>query len=372
MKILFNCSVNTIGGAVQNAANFIRYAIGCKEHMFIFVVSPQVESVLHAWGIDNEFIFCMASPSSSKDTIASILNIEKKFSPDIVFTMAGPTYIPFKSYHVMGISDPYITHADSVAYRLNRSTLEAVFFLFKEMAKGVISRFSANYFIFQTETSKKGFCKRFFWPSNKTAVVSNAIGEDFFINSFQSLSEKNDFENKVFTVFVPSAYYPHKNLEIIFDICEIIMDRGLEDIRFITTADGGGKFNSLINMRNLRGLIENVGPYSYADALEYYNIADCVFIPSILETFSTSYLEAVALCKPLVVADKAFAREVCMDYAYYFKPLSAESALDAILNSIKGRCNYTARDSIVSKYGTQQDRFYSLVSVLENLFQNRK
>ena len=45
---------------------------------------------------------------------------EKEFNPDIVYTMGGPSYFLFKSYHVMGISDPYITHAKILNFYENR------------------------------------------------------------------------------------------------------------------------------------------------------------------------------------------------------------------------------------------------------------
>ncbi|MCT7358578.1 glycosyltransferase [Thalassolituus pacificus] len=363
MKILFNCSVNVVGGAIQNSANFIKYAFADSQCECFFLVSHQVFSVLTAWGIAGNNIVLVDSPARSMHSRKVALDLERFFQPDIVYTMAGPTYINFKSPHVMGISDPYITHADFLSLRLNRSFVEALRFGVVEFLKGVHARLHADFFLFQTESSRFGFCKRYMLPKERTSLLQNAIGEAFL---HSSVRKESVCWNQV-KIFVPSAYYSHKNLEIIFELVSILSSRESINFEFVTTAQSDSNFVKCLEGFPLRSHICNVGPYSYANARELYESIDVVFIPSILETFSTSYLEAMAMAKPLVVADRDFSREVCGTYANYYSPLSAESAADALCKSISSVIDDAERERVLNNYGDQFQRFNRAMSILKDV-----
>ena len=372
MKIFFNCSINVVGGAVQNAANFIKYALRDERHEYLFVVSNPVYTVLSSWGLESGNIHVYDSPARNRDAAKKIKHAESFFKPDIVYTMAGPTYIRFGGLHVMGVSDPYITHADWQSLFLNRSLFSAVTFGVKEFFKGWYSRFTAKYFLFQTETSRDGFCKKYFLSREKTKILPNSLGANFYDYDYdydyaydRCVFIKN---RKKFKIFVPSAYYAHKNLEIIFSLCSVLKSMCKYEFIFITTVPTDSSFVERIRILGLGEFIHNIGPYSYNDAYELYLDCDIVFIPSILETFSTSYLEAIAMARPLVVADKFFSREVCGDYANYYAPLSVSDAANSIISSFSSDINFVERDRIVSTYGSQFQRFENIISIFEDIF----
>lgn len=367
MKILFNCSVNVVGGAVQNAANFIKNAHFCVRNQYIFVVSLAVYEVLDRWQLIGDRVILVDSPSRSVKARRLVLKIEQEFRPDVVYTMAGPTYVNFKSYHVMGISDPYITHADFSSFIINRTIFKSFLFFLKELIKGVWARFEARYYLFQTHTSRDGFCKRFLLDKKRSGVVPNSVGENFLQCEYTHLESSA----RKIRVFVPSAYYPHKNLEIIFEICIGLKKLKLDErFVFVTTAPKGSEFSLKIGSLKLNSMINNIGPYSYADAVALYLESDICFIPSVLETFSTSYLEAIAVGMPLVVSDKKFSREICGEYAFFYSATSANDAIDALLQcqdaKIKGEKGVQRR-KIVQRYGGQEQRFQKIISILEHL-----
>lgn len=365
MKILFNCSGNVSGGSVQNAANFIKYAAQNKKHEFYYIVSNRVKKILDVWNVKPFHLTVMDSPARNRIARNNIYRLEKKYKPDIVYTMAGPTYIKFKSLHVMGISDPYITHANIKSFLHNRRYYQAIFFYLMEMTKGLYALYSADYFLFQTLTSRNGFIKRFKLNKSKTHILENALGENFLKKSlfFQQKSCKKK-------ILIPSAYAPHKNLEIIFCMCKILKEiNKLDEFNFIITIPKNAPYNNRVIKLGLEGAIHNIGPFNYNDAYKLYAKADAILLPSILETFSTSYLEAIAVCKPLIVADTSFSREICADYANYYNPFSAEDAVKALLHTINSNLNLNERDKIISRYGSQQERFAKALSILETIFE---
>jgi glycosyltransferase involved in cell wall biosynthesis len=365
IKVLFNCSNNVIGGAVQNAANFIRHAVNDDSIQYFYIISKQVEELFHIWNIEKESILTLSSPAKSKAARKKALELESKFKPDIVYTMAGPTYIKFNSYHVMGMSDPYITHSKISSFIHNRSIVDIVNFFTKTAYKAFNARFGADYYIFQTKTSRDGFCRRYWWPKNKTSIVPNAIGQEFFINTEKG---KNP-SRKGIKIFCPSAYYPHKNLELVLKLAELFKNN--ENVKFILTIPKkcllGRKIDAMPSSN-----IENIGPFQYSEAADLYRQSDIVIMPSLLETFSTSYIEAVAARKPLVVSDTEFSREICGDYGVYYSkkdPYSAFRAINKLMDSGL-EVNGDEAIRIISKYGSQAERYYEIQNILVRVFKS--
>jgi glycosyltransferase involved in cell wall biosynthesis len=73
--------------------------------------------------------------------------------------------------------------------------------------------------------------------------------------------------------------------------------------------------------------IFNVGWLTLSECIDWYNRSDIVFLPTLLETFSATYLEAMRMGRPIVTCDLDFARDICKDAAAYFPPLSTKSWL---------------------------------------------
>lgn len=77
------------------------------------------------------------------------------------------------------------------------------------------------------------------------------------------------------------------------------------------------------------GYLVPVGPKHGDDLLDLYRQADgCVF-PSFCESFGHPLVEAMAMGKPLICADRPYARELCGDAAIYVDPTKPESLLRA-------------------------------------------
>tara|TARA_B000000475_G_C15632510_1_gene298046 strand:- start:19 stop:519 length:501 start_codon:yes stop_codon:yes gene_type:complete len=76
--------------------------------------------------------------------------------------------------------------------------------------------------------------------------------------------------------------------------------------------------------------INNVGVLKINECLDWYRNSFLVFMPTLLEVFSATYLEAMAMRKTILTSDMDFSREICGDAAYYFNPESAEDAATAV------------------------------------------
>jgi glycosyltransferase involved in cell wall biosynthesis len=68
------------------------------------------------------------------------------------------------------------------------------------------------------------------------------------------------------------------------------------------------------------GYLVPVGPKFGPDLLQLYHDVDACLFPSVCESFGHPLVEALALRKPLVCADRPYAREICGEHALYIDP----------------------------------------------------
>jgi len=136
-----------------------------------------------------------------------------------------------------------------------------------------------------------------------------------------------------------AAYYPHKNLEVLVQLFSKFRSE-LKDVVVIITiaADqhpNASKLLKSIEALSLSEQIVNVGPVPQRELGSYYCNCHALLLPTLLESFSGTYVEAMSFGVPILTSDLDFAHAVCKDAALYFDPWSPESIKDAIL-TLKG------------------------------------
>jgi glycosyltransferase involved in cell wall biosynthesis len=74
----------------------------------------------------------------------------------------------------------------------------------------------------------------------------------------------------------------------------------------------------------------NLGPIGIEDCPSVYHYSDFLFLPTLLECFTASYVEAMKMECPILTSDLSFARSVCQKAAMYFNPREAKDILEKI------------------------------------------
>ena len=185
----------------------------------------------------------------------------------------------------------------------------------------------------QTNTAKNRFKKEFsysgdihLWPN----AISNKVRETKDVDVPARLASLKD----KLSVLILTRYYPHKNLELILEACKRYRDE-LSGIRFVITieADQHPMAKELldnIKQYQLEDIIVNVGALPQEDLAKYYTHTDGLLLPTLLESFSGTYLEAMKFQRPILTSNIDFAEELCGDAAIYFDPWSLEDFVSAI------------------------------------------
>lgn len=354
--ILLNAHNIKQGGGISVLYNFIEY-LYLEENVDIVVIVPNIK--LHnAKSIkyieDTRFTFHFI-PSGLLGQFYKILffnnqikKICKKNRINKIFSL-GNIAIKSNIYQILLIQNAFpfinnkrIYNSFPFFFRLYIKTMN--YFIIKNL------KFANKIFV-QTNFIKNELIKQYQIREQDIQIFPNLITNNTKKHSVNYLPSINGS----FKLLFLSNFYPHKNFNILFEFIKLIFVNKLPIEISITLSQ------SEINKSNLQKLInkypniiKNIGPVSTIDIESTYYSHDALFLPSIVESFSTNYVEAFLYNKTILTSNLPFATEVCSDSAFYFDPLDAND----IYNTIK-YC-FLNEDIRVKKISLYKDRISKL------------
>ena len=334
-RVLVNTSTLMQGGGLQVAAAFIVHAI--KDPVaedWQFLISAGVAREIAGFGIDPQgarFHVFDKSPARDAEQRKRVLQIEAEYRPDLVFTLFGPAYVRFKSRHLCGVADPWVTHSNMIAFKALGLSLDTLKKLGLMFWKAVWWK-TADYWWTEAPIAKDGLISRLHCRPERIFVVPNTTGPQFSDREFRPRFPASE----TLQILCLSAYYGHKNLELIPDVAlEISKMRPELDFQFtVTLPEDWPEVKAIMARAEQLGVkqrIRNLGKVAVTETPDLYEKSHLTFLPSLLEVFSAVYPESLCTGVPLVTTDLRFARDVCKDAAAYFEPVNAHSAASQIV-----------------------------------------
>jgi glycosyltransferase involved in cell wall biosynthesis len=170
--------------------------------------------------------------------------------------------------------------------------------------------------------------------------------------------------------------YPQKRLELVPDVAKELIGIDPElPFEFVLTLPHNCRILRRVERRaRTRGVqdrINNVGPVPVAEGPDLYKSCDISFMPTVMETFSATYPEAMAMSVPIVTSDLSFAKDVCGDAALYFEPNNVQSAATQLLRVIRDRdlrtrLTETGR-SVLRELPTPNEQYHRYTAQLSKL-----
>ena len=363
MRVLVNASNIHVGGGTQVALSFINFLYKFPHFDFIVLASDKVYNQLEIGLLPinvrvekGDFGIKQYLRGNSKQ----ILKLEEQISPDIVFTIFGPSYWTPKSPHLMGFAMPWLINPTSQAFK----ELPFKIWLIKiiqNYIKGYFTKKNAKFFVVETEDVKKRLEKYFNVPLSNTWVADNTYNQHFNLVEIAPSRTSSFFELLTIT-----ANYPHKNLRIIKKVIPILKQRGLK-VRFTLTIPDVD-FNEMFG--DEKEYVRNLRPISSKDCPKYYNQADALFLPTLLECFTASYPEAMVMKRPILTSDLPFAKQICGEEgALFFDPLNPVDIVNQIETLVNNEQLYNdlvAKGLIrVKQFLTSEERAEKYISIFE-------
>jgi glycosyltransferase involved in cell wall biosynthesis len=177
----------------------------------------------------------------------------------------------------------------------------------------------------QTEVMKQRLLSSYGFEPRRVEVIPNSCS--LLENSAPRLAHD---PQQPFVFLCLGWYYVHKNLEILPQALRRIRSTTSRPVecRITISPDQhprAQRFLRKLEREKMSGLIVNIGPVRRSELARVYGSADALLLPTLLESFSRTYLEAMHFGLPILTSDRDFARHICQDAALYFDPLDADS-----------------------------------------------
>lgn len=265
----------------------------------------------------------------------------RRFGANVLFSMSnfGPYRVPCA--HVVGVHLGYLAYPQWPIW--SRLSARDRIFLRAQTLYFAITAAHADRICVLTETVRERMARAFSLTNDRITVVPNASAPEFDVSAPDDPRVSEMIENHPAKVRLcyPALGYPHKNHEVLPEVIRILRGRiDIDEVVILVTIDAGDsanarKFISMVESQRLRSHIVNLGHLERPGVSTVYRHSQALLMPTLLESFSLSYLEAMRFGVPILTSEYDFAREVCGDAALYFDPLDPESIARAIARVIQ-------------------------------------
>ncbi len=259
-------------------------------------------------------------------------NIVNDFRPEVILALCDRGLIDPPCPQAILVHRPYLFYP-SKHYGNDTLTSRIITGYYRRHLKKSLRK--TQLLLCQTSASEQRLRDTYKY-TGRTAICPNAVspvtaaekGTKQLPDSLVSCASK-------MKLFCLTSYYSHKNIEGIIEMFRKFPNE-LQDVVVITTlreTDNPGARDVLHDIKRygLTDRIINVGRVDQSQLASFFRHCQAMFLPTFLESFSGTYLEAMHFGTPIITSNLDFAHVVCGDAALYFDPWNPESMKDAIL-----------------------------------------
>lgn len=332
-KLCINASNLHSGGGVQVAISFL-YEISSSDIKFLscihVIASSEVNNDLSRLNANTSAFGCYeVIDTYGLNAFFSGLNNRLK-NYDLVFTVFGPNYLRAKAKkELVGFAQAWMLSFNNPISKemsfFDRNILRFKFYI------QWLFFLRADHYIVELEHVKKGLIYNKGIDGKKISVVRNTVSSLYKVKSkWRPVLIKNN--NEEISLGLVSRDYPHKNINILPMVAEVLEAKHSLKVHFYTTLNDA---EWATKDAFFKRYVSTVGSLSSDQCPSFYEQIDAVVFPSLLECFSATPLEAMVMSKPLFASDRGFVRDVCGGHAVYFDPLDANDIALKIANYFK-------------------------------------
>ena len=369
LRILVDCAPLSGGGGSQVACAFLENLVKADAVDWRAVATePTISSLSPAVQSDPRIVCVKKRNWFDLLRISSALaHEERTFLPDIVFSVFGPTYFAPRAIHLVGFALPLMIY--DVEPPLQQPSMSARFK--KWLGKRAFKK--ADHIVVETETVKTRLSARLGIDGAKISVIGNSVNPLFVAEPAPHAKPSSD----MFTILVPAAHYPHKNLEIIPKVAAELT-RSAPDFEFeflLTLTPALPAWRAIAQDADHLGVgrhVKTLGNLTLASLATQYQSASAIFLPTIREASTAVYPESFQAKCPLVTSDYDFARDLCGDAALYVPPTDPKAIADKLLQLSRDKAlaaDLVARGEarLKSHYPTSDEKFSQQMVLIGSL-----
>ena len=305
---------------MQNAVNFWRASLNAgtgdfwicltREDSEISKLPQDDHHIIREIKVSGNYLFRLINDNLSIRRIVRNLNI------DVVFTLAGPGPLRGSFRTVNGWHEPAYVYPESDFW--NRISLFSRILLKLRYMYSSWALKKADAITVQTLTMKQRMIKYRKIHENKINIVPNGITsyaeEEYMSPGLSTIFEALEDRIKLLVLTEP---WVHKNFNYLLKVAKHLPGPYIFCISFDRNTNRLTEdFVKEVERSGLADHFVFLGRVQHREIRMLYQKVDAVFLPTLLESFSANYIEAMYFKKPVFTSDLDFAREVCRDFRY--------------------------------------------------------
>lgn len=252
--------------------------------------------------------------------------ILKKHNFDIVFSSTGDYTCLFSSCPSVFIIHDFSPYLQSLDHHISRPRLLEIKFKIQKLLTK-LSAHSANIVIFPSEFSRNICIPQLGISEERSVVVHHGVDLERFTPRYESkntssldslkLPISNDY------ILSVSTLYEHKNFEVLLRAYAKLPEKLQKDHPLVivgspSTKSYFSKLHQIANELNIKENIYFTGGVGYDSIPELYRKSSLFILPSKLETFGLTPVEAMACGIPVIATDSTAIPEVVQNAGYLF------------------------------------------------------
>jgi glycosyltransferase involved in cell wall biosynthesis len=371
MRLLIDCMPLTVGGGVQVAIALLENLFSCADVAWQAVLPTKMQPALPEHLINDQRIIYLKKKRHT-DRIwlrGKLLLLEQAFKPDVVFSVFGPAYFQARAPHLVGFALPNLIYERDADVASPNKILEPIL----DWARCASFK-KADHLVVETKTVKTRLISRLEISGNVISVIHNSVNPLLTHPEPKVLSK--DGANP-FVFFVPSAYYKHKNLEIIPDVAAQIEQLNPKfDFVFHMTLHQHAPAWQMLSLKaaslGVQKRVKTLGVLPITALGQAYNNASAVYLPTLREASTAVYPESFHFNRPLITSDMDFARGLCGDAAIYVDPKNAKATASALIALAANPERIAelvacAKHQLQTTYPTSREKFIQQLELLHTL-----
>jgi hypothetical protein len=232
--------------------------------------------------------------------------------------------------HLVYIQLPHLVYHESPAWK----TMDIRSFLTNSLMDQYVAyhlRYASSYAV-QTEVMRDRFNKRFKLSKENIYILPNAA-----IDHEDVHPKPLPLPTQPLKLLFLSSYYSHKNFECLPRVVELLEQRSVPvEITLTISSEEAAGAAKVLGTLSAYKTIRNIGPVALKDIGRVVDEHHGVFLPSLMESFSGVYAEALLHRRHIFTSHYDFATEMLGEAAFYFDPLRPEhiaSVLETAANN---------------------------------------
>ena len=358
MKFAFYCRELRFSGGRSVALGFLN-ALKARNDDHEFIIYAPEDPGYHDLEATNMHVHIRHIHGGIRQMLAqnSLRTELKRDQPDVLFMMGNLGYRNSPCPQAVLVHNPWILYPETPAWK-RLSPRDRCYYAIRRRLQSD-SFAGCDAVLTQTPVMLDRLNRSLKIPYAKMALMPNSVTP-------VNINEENDTEisrmmkstSHSFRALCLSRYFPHKNLSVLLQVADELRARNRKDILLITTVNKEQHPEASFFLKELRAkkreeVMLNIGEVPMRHVPSCYHAADCMILPTLLESFTGNYPDAMQAGVPIVTSDLDFAHVVCADAALYIDPMDAKSIAQALIKladtpELRSRLISTGRERFTS------------------------